>query len=43
VIKVGNYKECHEMSQKIESLTRIPHTTVLKSKVVPAYVVAHER
>eukprot|EP00092_Neocalanus_flemingeri_P020804 GFUD01022541.1.p1 GENE.GFUD01022541.1~~GFUD01022541.1.p1 ORF type:complete len:1872 (+),score=427.20 GFUD01022541.1:98-5617(+) len=42
VIRVGNYQECVNVSQKIETLTRISHATVLKSKVVPSYVVAHQ-
>jgi len=42
VIRVGNYQECVNVSQKIETLTRIQHATVLKSKVVPSYVIAHQ-
>jgi len=42
VIRVGNYQECANVSQNIESLTRINHATVLKSKVVPSYIVAHQ-
>jgi hypothetical protein len=43
VIKVGTYKECSAISKRIESLTRLPHTTILKSNVVHSYVIAHER
>ena len=42
VIRVGQYKECHKLSDQISALTRISHATVLKSNVVPSYVVAHQ-
>jgi len=42
VIRVGNYQECSNLSQKIESLTRTNHSMILKSKVVPSYIVAHQ-
>ena len=37
VIRVGQYKECHKLSDQISALTRISHATV-----VPSYVVAHQ-
>ena len=42
VIRVGQYKECHKLSDQISALTRISHATVFKSNVVPSYVVAHQ-
>ena len=43
VIVVGSYQECCAASQKIESLTRIRHSTVLKTRVVSSAVVAHQQ
>ena len=43
VIKVGKYQECQAVSERISSLTRLPHSTVLKSAVVTSLQVAHER
>jgi hypothetical protein len=35
-------QECKTVSDKIDALTRIASKTVLKSRVVPSYVVAHQ-
>jgi len=42
VIKVGNYPDCEVISKRIEGLTRITYTQVLKSKVMNSYIVAHQ-
>ena len=42
VVRVGTYKECMTVSGNIEARTRIASRTVLKSKVVPSYIVAHQ-
>ena len=42
VISVGNYSECSKISAQIEAHTRLYNSTVLTSKVVPSYIVAHQ-
>ena len=42
MIRVGDYKECSKLSDQISALTRIRSRTVLKSRVVSSYVVAHQ-
>ena len=42
VVRVGTYKECMTVSGNIEARTRIASRSVLKSKVVPSYIVAHQ-
>jgi len=42
VVRVGNYKECVTVSGNIEARTRLSSRSVLKAKVVPSFVVAHQ-